>query len=651
MRLSLFCLLCLVTSSVLGQAPKLIAVPCKVPPVIDGFIDTATEWKDVKPYEALVDSQSGAVSGERTQLWLCYDSKFIYLAVHAEEKDQINASEYRVNAALDNEDHITFGVDFSGTMSDFNYFSVNPLGATSIRLAGGRAAKREWLGEFVAKGHVFPGGYEVEARIPWALMKRGHSGMSDLRINFSRFHQHNQRSDTLAFTRNNLINNTPYWIGVDLPKEREAPTLKLLPYAYVGWDKEQGHIADAGLDLKTPVTDRIELVGSINPDFKNIESQLLSLDFSRFERLSSEVRPFFLEGRSYLNTALFASQRIERFDAGLNTYGKLDDKTSFGLIDTWLVHKEEDIVFNLSRNPTPNDQLRISYAGQNRPDVKNDGYLARYYRNFGPFSALFRTMGTKDADNGFGQSQYASVSYNKNPWGIYSDYTYTEASFSPRLGFVPEVDLKGPSMYAEYNPLFEKGTVAQVDLNVYGGSFQHIDGSFYRNEGTINASFQHRKTGLQPSASIDWQDFEGQKDRLVTTNLEYPYNNGYRNVYAGYSFGTAATLPYRTASFGGRYRTLRNKLDLSLSAQTVSYQGYADQIIFTANYDLGKDQSISGRIVKAGGNIGPYIAYRKAGNRGAEYFLLVGNPNTEQFRTAVVLKVTVPFEIALKKRA
>lgn len=649
MRFLSLLLLVALTTCCFAQAPKLPGAPCTSPPTIDGTIDPVTEWKDATTYDSFVDSQSGSPSSERTRMWLTYDKAFIYLAVKAEEPAQVHATEYRVNASLGSEDNVTFGIDFSGTMADFNYFSVNPLGATSVNLAGGRAVKREWMGEFVAMGRILAGGYEIEARIPWNLMNLGRAGKSDLRISLARFHQHSQLTDVMSFTQNNLVNNTPYWVGVDLPKERPPRTLKFLPYAYGGWDKSDGHISDAGLDMKMPVTDKVTLVGSINPDFKNIENQLLSLDFSRFERLAGEVRPFFLEGASYMGTALFASQRIARFDAGINTYGKIGDKTSFGLIDTWTAQREEDVVLNVTNNPTPTDQFRFSYAGQNRPDVKNDGYLARYYKTIGPYSIFGRTMGTKDMDNGFGASQYAAFSFNKNPWSYNVDYTYTDPWFTPRLGFVPEIDLKGPTFDLEYSNPFEHGPLAHAYLGGFYLDYRHADGSFYRTEGTLNGSAQHRATRLQLSGSVDWQDFEGERDRLIHANLFFPYNDAYKNLYVDYGYGTAATLPYKSLSFGGHYRTLRNKLDLSLSGQLVNYQGYADQIIFSASYDLGKDQSISGRLVKAADKIGPYIAYRRAGNRGAEYFLLIGNPNSEQFRTAIVLKVTVPFEVNVGK--
>ena len=72
-------------------------------------------------------------------------------------------------------------------------------------------------------------------------------------------------------------------------------------------------------------------------------------------------------------------------------------------------------------------------------------------------------------------------------------------------------------------------------------------------------------------------------------------------------------------------------------------------MIFSANYDLGKDRYLSGRLVRSDNDTNFYIALRQSGNLGTEYFLILGDPNAQRFRSSLILKVTVPFEIPLGK--
>jgi hypothetical protein len=107
------------------------------------------------------------------------------------------------------------------------------------------------------------------------------------------------------------------WQNVEIPKPAFRRTLKLLPYTYLGREHDGDLIFNSGLDLKTSLTPTIELVGTVNPDFRNIENDILSLDFllSACRTTCGPSLPKEATG------ALFNSPRIGAFDAGLNTCG------------------------------------------------------------------------------------------------------------------------------------------------------------------------------------------------------------------------------------------------------------------------------------------------------------------------------------------
>jgi hypothetical protein len=49
--------------------------------------------------------------------------------------------------------------------------------------------------------------------------------------------------------------------------------------------------------------------------------------------------------------------------------------------------------------------------------------------------------------------------------------------------------------------------------------------------------------------------------------------------------------------------------------------------------------------VKRQDKLNAYLSFRKSGNRGAEYFLFLGDPNALTFRASVILKLVVPFQL------
>lgn len=631
------------------------------PPTIDGVIHE-DEWKGAASVTGLYDDSNGAPCPESGTFWIGYDDRFIYFAARLGDSHpkEVRATEYRTNVSLTGDDTVSVQIDLSGSTSDFNFFTLNANGATNIELAGGRAAKREWSGEFTSKGRVTETGWEAEARIPWQILRLPGAGKRDLRVNFSRFMPRTMREFVYSYT-NNVSANTPVWADVEIPAQEMVRTLKLLPYAYAGYDRETKHIFNAGLDLKTQLTDQIEFVGTINPDFRNIENQILSLDFSRFERLAGESRPFFQEGSGYLGSALFASQRIDNFDAGVNTYGKLSNKTSFGLLDTIDWNRRDDffqsnkrgtqnnLVATVTHDPDPSLSLRLAVTSLNSPTLNNDAYLLRAAKTWGNYSLQLRDFASRDSEEGYGRFQDAILNYNSGGWNVYGLYAQSTPDFLPRLAFFPERDYKGFEYGTNYNKNFDKGYINDYGFFVGGSSFKHFDGSPYRHGISLNP-YTTIRNGPAIAAFVQFEDFEGSKDELYDINVAYPRGNPYRRIALDYTWGHQAGFPYKSFSVNGAYRTF-GRLQTGLRYQQVKLGSNShDQAIFTASYDLGRDRSISGRLVRADDSTNFYVALRQSGNLGTEYFLILGDPNARSFRSSLILKVTVPFEIPLSKR-
>src|SRR3989442_7844492 len=284
-------------SAARGQrsAPQIPGRSLAHPPVIDGVVDDA-EWKDTASFEGLWDADTNQVVPEGGRFWLAYDPHYVYFAARLTDPhpESIHATEYATNVDLSGDDSVRLSLDLSGSLSDFNDFEINPRGATNVRLAGGRAAKREWSGEFVARARVTAQGWEAEARIPWQIMNLPGPGRREIRFNVSRFVPRTQRRSVFGYTGGGRLVDTPRWADVALPAPSHVRTLHLLPYTFGGVDPAAGGIARSSLDLKAPLAENVQLVGTGKPDFRNIENQIPSLDVSPLERLAREPRPFFL---------------------------------------------------------------------------------------------------------------------------------------------------------------------------------------------------------------------------------------------------------------------------------------------------------------------------------------------------------------------
>ncbi len=626
-----------------GQDNVLVGYKMATPPTVDGVIE-AGEWANVPSAMGSYDGDTGQKAPEDMKFWLAYDAKFIYFAAKMfdTQPSAIKATEYRTNVSLGGDDSVTLLVDLSGSLADFNEFGMNARGATQIQLAGGRAAKREWSGEFVAKGRITQEGWEVEARIPWKMMRLPGVGPRTLRFNVEREHKRSQRSYVWQYTGSGQQQRHGRWTDVDLPKSPVERTIKLLPYGYAGDDKD-GHVANAGIDMKTNLTDQMVLVGSINPDFRNIENAILSLDFSRFERLAGETRPFFQEGRQYINSALFASQRIPGFDLGLNLHGRLSDRLSFGVLNAIDFGVQNSFVGNFTYDPNPKDSYRISTTSMTQPGFENQAYLARYNRSIGPVSVFLRTMGTRDTELGDGVSNSANVGYSRGGLSIQSGWDAVSPSFVPRLGFVPERDYRGYFVSSDFVTLVNRGPLQQIGGSASWQKLDRFDGGPYRKTFSADSGLVFRnRLGLV--ASISLEDFLGTFDRLYGLSARFPRGDPYKNMSLTYNWGRLDNEDYRSIGVGSAYRPI-DKIQLLVTYQHVDHHDRSDLAIVGMNWDLGRDQYLSGRAVKRDRDWNAYLAFRRSGNKGIEYFLILGDPNAQAFQRILILKVVWPIEL------
>jgi hypothetical protein len=618
-------------------------------PVIDGIIGDE-EWSIAGSFQGLVDSQTGEAAPEPATFWIAYDDKFIYFAARMFDSvpGQIQASEYRTNVSLRGDDTVTLRVDPFGNLTDFNSFSMNARGATNLEIAGGRAAKREWLGDFLAQGRITDQGWEVEARIPWSVMRLPAQGTRDVRFNVERNHRRLQRSYVHSFTRGGRVELTPMMLGVRIPPP-ERGHWQLLPYVYAGHDQRTGLVLNSGVDFRRSLTDQLDLVGSVNPDFRNIENQVLSLDFSYFERLAAESRPFFLEGAQFFRTSMeapiFASQRIQGFDAGVKAFGKIDDQTDIGIMDTIDFGNENAAVARIQHRLSPRRSLNVAYAGLKRQGLSNEALFASYFSGSGPYTSYFQVSGTQDTERGNGHRMNGGIFFRGDKgvnWSL--DYVEIDDDFLPRVGFAPERDLRGLTGRFEYLRPSGRGSVMEYGYTLSGGYFRTMEGKPYRERVGLSTTTTF-VDGTDLDFDIRQERFRGFNDQTFGFDVERPRGDPYRRARFGFVTGTRGGMPYRSLSGGFGYRPV-NTLQLSLSYQQVLRLGKTvDQIIGGFSYDLGRDQSVSGRYVQSEGTSNYYVAFRQSGNKGVEYFMILGDPSADRFTRNLVIKAVFPFQL------
>jgi hypothetical protein len=627
------------------------------PPVIDGVIAEG-EWAEAKIADGFVDIFSGAATPYATRFHVGTTADALWIAAVCTDPNPsgLQATEYRRDASLEGNDRIIVYLNLFNSHSeqDANEFEIGAGGGMTAEFAGGRASKREWQGEWDAKAKITADGYIIEVRIPWRILASPGGGVRDIEVNFGRYISRTQQAVLWSnigpderLERNGTLQD------VTLPTPEAASQLSLLPYQVVGYDGERdSHVFDTGFDVRYQVGTRATLLGTVNPDFRNLENAILGLSVSRFERLADERRPFFVEGGDYfglggMSVRLLAPQRIGAFDAGAKFFGKLSDADVLSALATVRFDHETNAVVRYRRTWDARSSLTAGVASHDDSAAGISNLAAHVDLTLGGPRWSFDTYlsASTDSEAGSGNRMDFDANYSDGIVSGHVGWQQISSDFLPRIGFAPRRGFEGWNGRISYERQFATGPMIEFDAGFFamlteregsGGTYLDLF------EGEMGVDLRN---GLSVGVGATYLNFLGARDEIIGIGIAYPNNDPYRSIEVGVNVGRIEGDGYRSIEVGGNYR-FASRLSLGASAE-FSWLGdeFEEQHVLAASYEISSFQSIAGRAVYQDGELNWYLSFRHSGNLGAEYYVILGNPNSDSFASRLVLKAVFPFEI------
>lgn len=327
--------------------------------VVDGRLDEAA-WSRAARLGGFSQYQpvDGQPADDPTEVRVWYGPDAIYFGIRAGEihGDVVRAT--RANRDnIGSEDQVQILLDTYNDRRRAFLFGVNPLGVqqdgTRSDQFGGGAGGRSATGGgsnnmnpldgsvdlnpdfvFESKGHLVPGGYEVEIRIPFKSLRYQEGATQTWGINVLRRIQHSGFQDSWA----PAIRANASFLGQSGTLEglhdlRRGLVLEVTPTATqrvdgsagsTGWTY-RGH-TDVGGDVRWGLTQNLSLNGTWQPDFSQVEADIGQVVLNeRFALFYPEKRPFFLDGLEQFDTPnqLIYTRQIVDPDAGVKVAGKI----------------------------------------------------------------------------------------------------------------------------------------------------------------------------------------------------------------------------------------------------------------------------------------------------------------------------------------
>lgn len=378
---------------------------------IDGVLENG-EWKGAVRINLGVETSpaENQPAPVRTTAFLIEDGENLYVAFDAKDPDPRAIRAYlRDRDSAWEDDYVGISLDtYNDERRAFQFFA-NPLGVQMDKIhsdvssgGNGRGDDAAWDAIWESAGQINDTGYVVEMRIPLSQLRfpaapgRKTWGY-DLMRQYPRDRKRSLASNPQDRNRSCYLCQVGKLEGLDGSQPgHDIEVVPTLTASRIETTDDPALVplssgdmqVDGGLTMRWGITPDLTANLAINPDFSQIESDVLQLDVNnRFALFFPERRPFFLEGADYFKTPLDAvfTRTVSDPDVGLKLTGKRGDHT-FGFF------MAEDAETNLLF-PGAFD------SDSETLDLSNTALVGRYNYGFGNTSSLGVLVTARDSES------------------------------------------------------------------------------------------------------------------------------------------------------------------------------------------------------------------------------------------------------------
>jgi len=394
---------------------------------------------------------------------------------------------------------------------------------------------------------------------------------------------------------------------------------------------------DVGIDLTYPITSTIAAVGTLNPDFSNVEVDQQTIVPQEFRRNLFEYRPFFAQGAQYFTPdqlvpaggfdsapdAVFYTPRISTFDRGEKVEGTFGAQ-AFGLLEVRGVEPDgssiDDTAFGLD-HILPNRTFLLwtngvlaHHTGVNDSTI-DSGIAGRNLHTglvWGYNQAVENTLFAGDQTTRFSYLRNEFLDVHKPNYEAFQGYQDIGSGYNPIDGFTTIDNSHGPVYMVNFN-----GTTPGLKSWTgffTGDRFVTHDGlvheaDFFGNQDIVTNKLIHANVGVNVS-ELD--------DPFFTGGVTLPFN--ITSLALGYRDGTPT--PFDTFYGEGKFANFYLQ-QFAISSTHPIGNKFSVQWAYDGTHERSDAIGVDGQLLRSvaiGDSLGPdtevTLAYRAISGRG-----------------------------------
>ena len=302
---------------------------------VDGVIDPA-EWQGAQHVTDFrqVQPLSRAPGSQPTEGWILATPEGLAIGFHSTEPASIPRT--RQSAQRDvgaQADRVNLYVDFDGDgRTGYNFTVLLSDSIVDATITNENQFATDWDGNWKHAVSEDTEGWSAEMLIPWyiAPMQAGSDGKRSIGISLDRVI--GASGERMAWPAVSVQESRFLSVlaKVEVPEYSQS-LLAVTPYVSGLYDNIDGssHF-DGGVDLFWKPNSRFQLSATLNPDFGQVESDQLVVNFSATETFFSDKRPFFTENQAFFDVPFGSLNNANRLLYTRRVGGPADDGNGSG---------------------------------------------------------------------------------------------------------------------------------------------------------------------------------------------------------------------------------------------------------------------------------------------------------------------------------
>ena len=455
-----------------------------------------------------------------TTAYLLYDDKNVYVGFKAEQTGApIVAAQTTNDVGFGLDDFVGIGLDTSGTGSNAYYFEATPRGVRYEQANENVRFRARWS----AAGSVAQGSWSAVLIVPLDVLRVPRGGKQTWRFNFVRGVA--ARGEHISWVWDPIMQDaaagtwptfadTRFWAAGNLAlaasaATRPKPRADVYALASVGNDRNLFQQANGtflpenvrmyGGDVSYPLSPTIRFVGTLNPDFSNVEIDQQTIVPQEFQRQLIEYRPFFAQGAAFINAAnaprtpagtnvqppflVFYSPSVGPFDSGAKVEGTFGDQ-SFGALT---FHGYDETTNNTFSDQAYGYQHTVPggsfiywsdgvFANHSIAGTDDTIEMGAEARDLSKGMIYFFDQSFEDGTwvpQGHANFTEFFVDRHKNNLEVNAGYLDVSPNYNPIDGYTPNSDMRGPQFETD----FQGATPGIKNYSLFFTMDRFLDGS------------------------------------------------------------------------------------------------------------------------------------------------------------------------------